>query len=184
MVDKALVGVLLQEGGRIISEIIRIRPISTKRPGKPQESISQEIPGDEKVEVITLKSSIEEKVVDVKTGCVACSLGHLGTCTGLLNEAMGFARHDGLNNVEVIDRMNKCLDELNALERVDLDSEKIAYLPDNEKKLALTALEASRNTRHNIENISSVDELERITAETQTVRMAIGRKYFQDKLSK
>jgi len=113
-----------------------------------------------------------------------CAIGHLGTCTGLLNEGMRFARHDGLNNIEVIDRMNKCLDELNAMERVDLDSEKIAYLPDNEKKLALTALEASRSIRHNIENISSVDELEKITAETQTVRMAIGRIYFQDKLSK
>lgn len=115
---------------------------------------------------------------DIATGCLPCALGHFGTCSGLLNEAMRFARKDGLNSNEVIDRVNMCLDELNAMERVDLRPELIANLPQEEKGIANRALSESRGLRHQLEGMSSVEELEQSAAQTQTTRKEIGRAWF------
>lgn len=121
---------------------------------------------------------------DVATGCVPCSISHFGTCAGLLSEAMRFALKDGLESNEVLDRINKSLDELNALERVDLDSEKIYYLPPREKDIAIKSLNASRATRHALESLTTVDDLEKATADVQTVRKDIGRDWYRYRLSK
>lgn len=58
-----------------------------------------------------------EKATGVKAGCIPCSLGHIGVCSSLLQEAIRFARSDGLDSDIPIDRINTCLDELNGLER-------------------------------------------------------------------
>lgn len=121
---------------------------------------------------------------DVAVGCVPCAIGHFGTCSGLLNEAARFAHKDGLESGEVLDRINKCLDELNAMERVDLDSEKIYALPSEEKELAIKALNASRATRHALESLTTVQNLERVTADVQIVRKDIGRDWYRYRISK
>jgi hypothetical protein len=125
-----------------------------------------------------------EKAQAIATGCVPCSIGHLGTCSGLLNEAMRFARSDGIQSEEVISRCNMCLDELNALERVDLRPELIHGLPDWEKGLAEKALNLSRSLRHDLEGLSSTDALEGITAQTQGTRQEIGSAWFRERLSR
>lgn len=122
--------------------------------------------------------------VDIATGCIPCAIGHFATCAGLLNEAMRFAYKDGLESNEVLDRINKCLDELNAMERVDLDAEKIYALRREEKGLAIKALNASRATRHALESLNTVDDLERVTADVQTIRKDIGRDWYRYRLSK
>ena len=126
----------------------------------------------------------EVRSSDVATGCVPCAISHFGTCAGLLNEAMRFARKDGLESYEVLDRINKSLDELNALERVDLDSEKIFALPQGEKELAVKALNASRATRHSLESLITVDDLDKATADVQTIRRDIGRDWYRYRLSR
>jgi len=125
-----------------------------------------------------------EKATAIPTGCVPCSIGHLGTCSGLLNEAMRFARSDGIQSEEVISRCNMCLDELNALERVDLRPELIHGLPDWEKQLADKALALSRELRHDLEGVSSIDGLEGITAKTQGTRQQIGSAWFKERLNR
>jgi hypothetical protein len=125
---------------------------------------------------------ISEKATTAATGCVPCSIGHLGTCSGLLNEAMRFARNDGVGSDEVIKRVNICLDELNALERVDLRPELIHGLPDWEKTLAEQALELSRAVRHGLESLSTIPELEGIAAKTQGTRQEIGKNWFRERL--
>lgn len=127
---------------------------------------------------------LSEKARAIPTGCVPCSIGHLGTCSGLLNEAMRFARSDGIDSEEVITRVNMCLDELNTMERGDLRPEMIVGLPDWEKGLAEKALVVSRSLRHDIEGLSSVDNLEAITAKTQGVRQQIGSAWFRERLSR
>jgi hypothetical protein len=109
-------------------------------------------------------------------------MGHYGTCTGILNEAMRFARGGDISNPEVIDRVNMCMDELNSMERVDLRPEMTVQLSGWEKELADQALIDSRAIRHTLENLKSVDELESVAAKTQTSRQEIGRKWFQSKL--
>jgi len=113
-----------------------------------------------------------------------CSIGHLGTCSGLLNEAMRFAHKDGIQSEEVIDRVNMCMDELNALERVDLRPEMIHGLPGWEKSLADDALGLSRSLRHDLEALSDVPALEAIAAKTQTKRQEIGKAWFKERITR
>jgi hypothetical protein len=122
------------------------------------------------------------KATEIPTGCVPCAIGHFGTCSGLLNEAMRFAHGDGIASGEVIDRVNMCMDELNAMERVDLRPEMIASLPRRQKKIAESALSESRQLRHRLEGIRTADELEQVAANTQTVRREIGRAWYQERL--
>jgi len=144
---------------------------------------SQAIPEDTIYESLA-EIAQEARGSDIATGCVPCAIGHFGTCAGLLNEAMRFALKDGLESNEVLDRINKSLDELNALERVDLDSEKVFTLPHGEKELAIKALTASRATRHSLESLTTVDDLESVTADVQTIRRDIGRDWYRYRLSR
>lgn len=179
---------------RIPIERLLTRPPDNKKRLEELRDIFQtaqpEKPHEEPPELInepheSLQEIAEEaRGGDVATGCVPCSISHFGTCAGLLSEAMRFARKDGLDSNEVLDRINKSLDELNALERVDLDSEKIYYLPPEEKDIAIKSLNASRATRHALESLTTVDDLEKVTADVQTVRKDIGRDWYRYRLSK
>jgi hypothetical protein len=139
--------------------------------------------GEVKEEVSTPPVT-EGKATSIASGCVPCSIGHLSTCSGLLNEAMRFARKDGVQSEEVINRVNMCLDELCALERVDLRPEMIHDLPDWEKSLAEKALDLSRSLRHDLEEISDTSTLEGISARTQTTRQEIGKAWFKERFSR
>lgn len=169
--DKMLLAFIFQEGGNLISNLLKTRP-------RKREATS---PNEPHYEII---AESEEKATSIEAGCVPCSVGHLGTCSGLLNEAMRFARKDGINSSNVIDRVNICMDELNALERVDLRPEMITNLSPWEKELANKALKESRAIRHHLESLSSADDLEKAAANTQTARQEIGREWFQQRLAK
>lgn len=180
--------VILREGGRFVSEWMLTRARKTVEVNypkvemgeepypEPEENTSQDLPLD-------TKATTENKATSVKTGCIPCSLGHLGSCSGVLNEAMRFARTEGMESGEVIDRVNICLDELNSLERVDLRPEMTSHLPLWEKELADRVLQGSRATRHKLESISSVSELENLAGDTQSLRNDVGRDWFRHRLS-
>lgn len=181
MVNRQIVAICVQEAGRLISGLLSLRspktkPISSYQPyieppAEPQEMIGESMPAG-------------SKATSVEAGCVPCSLGHLGTCVGVLNEAMRFAKKDGIGSMEVIDRINICTDELNALERVDLRPEMIEALPGWEKDLANEALSTSRDVRHKLEGIKTVGDLEQAAANTQRVRQEIGRGWFKGRLAR
>ena len=163
---REMVAILFQEGGRFISSLLSLRN------PKPKTKIESEPNRLQTPNPQTKASSVE-------AGCVPCALGHVGTCNGGLSEAMRFARSDGINSTEVIDRINHCLDELNIMEREDLTEEKLTLLPDWEKAIADDVLLFSRQTRHALEGVVSVEQLEQVTASTQTARKDIGRRYFR-----
>ena len=174
-----LVAVVIAEGFKLVGQLYRNRPIQLKAPPV------QGIPIDQ-VETLVeppIETKLEGKATEIATGCVPCSLGHLGACSGLLNEAMRFARKDGIASDEVINRINACTDEISALERIDLRPEMIVSLPAWEKELADKALVESRNIRHRLEMVSTVDDLEQLAAMTQTSRNEIGRAWFKYRLS-
>ena len=104
------------------------------------------------------------------THCIPCSANHLSVCGGLLGEALRFARADGLGSSEVTDRVGMCLDELNAMERVDLRAEVVFKLPPSEKAVAEKALVRGRALRHTLEHLANVDGLEKAAAESQQLR--------------
>lgn len=212
--DTSILAILIQEGSRFASEYLRNRTVTREnitsdslerylaesdirmsKFTKPQEP-------DEEPEVIETKKVQRVKVLaapkapepeiseeptyaaSIATGCVPCAMGHFGTCSGLLNEAIRFAHSpDGIASPEVADRVGMCLDELNAMERVDLRPEMIVQLSGWEKELAEKTLTESRATRHRLEALEDIDSLENIAATTQSTRKDIGRQWFQKKLS-
>jgi len=179
---------IINEGIKIVSQLVK--PPHRHTEPQPQAETPEEalerIYGSEKydsgVPAGELPVKTEREPDDIATACIPCAMGHYGTCSGLLNEAMRFAKKDSASN-EVIDRINMCMDELNAMERVDLRPERIADLPEWEKKLANKALINSRSLRHDLESLGEVSDLERLAASTQTTRNDIGREWFKRRLS-
>jgi len=175
--QREMLALIVEQGTRILSAVIRNRDILFP-PSQPGPKGFEPSPTED----VVVNQSNTQKATAIATGCLPCSLGHLGTCSGLLNEAMRFARTDGIQDGEVIGRINMCMDELNALERVDLRPEMIHGLPEWEKSLAEQALTLSRSLRHDLEGILDVNTLEAVTAKTQTQRQEIGKSFFQQRL--
>jgi len=177
--DRNILAIVFQEGGRLVTELIRNRP--------PKRAvIIEHLPATviEEPEEVREATTEEGKASSIEAGCVPCSLGHLSICSGGINEAMRFARSGGMDSNEVIDRVSHCLQELNTLEREDLTPEMIISLPPWEKELAVEALETSRATRHLLEGITTVGELEKAAAKTQTAYTQISRKWFKQRIAK
>lgn len=166
-----IIATIIQEGTKLLAHLYRSRPIEIETAVKSVR-VEKEESGDE----------LQSKASATDTGCVPCAIGHFSTCSGLINEAMRFARDDGVESNEVIDRVGMCLEELNSMERVDLRSELIVNLPEWEKELANEALAASRKTRHFLESLRSVKELETVAAATQSVHRYIWREYVKRRL--
>ena len=203
--NNKIIGSLFNFGGEVLTQVIHVSqagkykldvPISPLPPlpqvpmpssmavapsPAPAVNPADIIPPDPKPALTESSNITSEKATGVKSGCIPCAVGHLGTCSGVLNEAVRFAG-DGVNNPEVIDRINMCLDEANALERVDLRPAMIEALPPWEKALASKALQSSRNLRHSLEAIQTPEDLMHAAASAEGVRKDIGRQWFAHKI--
>ena len=177
--ENDVLALVISGASKLISELIRYRPIKfeTTRTITLPEITRPAVAEQPKILPIVSKATA------VPTGCLPCSLGHFSVVSGLLNEAVRFAKGSDLSNDEVILRINMSLDELNALERVDLRSEMIVELPAWEKVLADKVLLASRNTRHILEGLKTPGDLEKAAALVQSTRNQIGKEWFKTKLS-
>jgi hypothetical protein len=150
----------------------------------PKETLNIEPKVEPKETETEAPPQAEPKATQIATGCIPCATGHLGTCSGILNESLRFAHGlEGMRSPEVIDRVSMCLDELNAMERIDLRPEMTVQLNGWEKELAEKVLAESRGIRHKLEAIKSVDDLEQAAAHTQSTRKDIGRQWYRNKLS-
>jgi len=193
-----LIGAVVLEVTKLAGHWLRSRPVTrestfslTAEPAphkvyylepEPEEAPEVEpVPVRQSPIAIVEREVEPEKATAIATGCIPCAIGHLGTCSGLLNEAMRFAGKDGMTSDEVIDRVGICLNELNAMERVDLRPEMIVNLPEWERKLVDQVLLASRNTRHQLEAMESVEILEEAAATTQGTHKGIWRDYIRHK---
>lgn len=127
--------------------------------------------------------SSDAQSVSEGTACIPCSQDHLSTCSGLLAEALRFARKDGVESPEVVSRIGLCRDELNAMERVDLRPELTVMLPQWERKLANDALNGSRDLRHVMADIASVEHLENAAAGAQRLRTHIGEGWIKGRIA-
>lgn len=189
--NRQIIAAIAQQGGQILSEYFRTytRRKIYKEDIESQNQvvvIGKTDPAPElaraALDYIPPKSDQElaDEAKSIESGCVPCALGHLGTCSGLLAEALRYGRKDGITSPEVIERASMCLDELNAMERVDLRPEKMATLVDWEKSLAYDAANASRATRHALEGLTSIDGLEKAAAALQTSKKEISQKWFKN----
>lgn len=104
------------------------------------------------------------------TACLSCTRDHFSTISGALAEALRFARDEGMDNKDVQGRIGLALDEHNAMERIDLAAEAITKLTGKEKELAEWSLKKSRELRHMVGEIETVNDLEKAAAKAANVR--------------
>lgn len=119
---------------------------------------------------------------EIATGCLPCALGHFSMSSGLLNEAVRF-KGEGMTSNEILDRIAGALEQHNALEREDLSPYKIQGLKEWERPIAEEALEQSRQLRHKLEGIQSIDELQLVAADTKRYYIKLNRQWYKGKFS-
>lgn len=117
------------------------------------------------------------------TACIPCTLSHVSACAGELNEAVRFARSSkDLSSDDVVKRINHCMSEIAAAERIDLAPENTEKLPQAEKELAIEAANQLRTVRHDLEWLKSVDDLEKLAAQMANLQHSISKAWFTQRL--
>lgn len=129
---------------------------------------------------ITRKPEPAPRQETVATACVPCAVGHFSTSAGVLKEATRF-KGEGITSNEILNRVAMALEEQNTLERVDLRPEQIQSLPPWEKELAEEALLQSRQLRHNLESLRSIEQLGEAAADSETTYKKLFREWFQQR---
>ena len=124
------------------------------------------------------KEKPKEELKEKGTACLPCSRHHFSTVSAALNEAIRFARSNGIKHPEVVKRIGIAIDELNILERIDLASENIVRLPPQQQEIAEWALKKARELRHLIDDIRNYKDLERVAAEASEIRTEFLKKLF------
>jgi len=119
---------------------------------------------------------------EVANACIPCALGHFSTSSGLIKEMLRF-KDGGITCNEIIDRIAGALEEQNALEREDLTPDKIQRLPEWQKQIAEEALTQSRQLRHRLEAIQSIDELQQLAADTRSYYIKLSRQWYKGRFS-
>lgn len=138
---------------------------------------------EQKTIVTTQETPSPQRQENIATACVPCALGHFSTSAGLLNESVRF-KAEGITSNEILDRIAKALEEQNALERVDLASEKIRSAPGWERDIAEEALQKSRSLRHRLETIQTVYDLEQAAADTEDYYRNLNREWWKRRFAK
>ena len=119
---------------------------------------------------------------DIATACVPCGVGHFAGAAKLLNEAFRF-RGDGITSNQVLDDIAGAIGELNAMERVDLTPEKLQNTSSWERPIADEALRESRKLRHRLEGISSILEIEKAAADSESCYKRLFREWFKQRFA-
>ena len=182
---------ILREGGKIVSDLVKLRMIKPKKPteiteGEEEAFETKELPvtAQEPAKPARIVPEGKTQVAEgVATACVPCALGHFSTSAGLLKEAVRF-KGEGITSNEIQDRVARVLEEQNTLERVDLTPEKVRSTPDWERTLAEGALQQSRSLRHRLETIESIDDLEGAAADTSGYYRSLHREWWKLRLEK
>ena len=115
--------------------------------------------------------------------CIPCAINHFSTCAGLISdEAIRMAKRGRISKEEIIRRISRCQDQLNAMEREDLAVEKLQALEPWEREIAIYTQTESAKIRHELEGLSSTDDLEPIALRIREIREKIGKDYFTQRL--
>ena len=138
---------------------------------------AREAPPEQKMAPITQEPETVPQQ-DIATACVPCAIGHYAGAARLLNEAMRF-RDDGIESNQVLDDIAGAIGELNAMERVDLTPERLQNSSSWERAIADEALRESRKLRHRLEGIGSMEEIEKVAADTESYYKKLNRQWYR-----
>lgn len=106
---------------------------------------------------------------ELGVGCLPCARAHFTAIWGSLDEALRFARDEGIAYFEVITRMQSAEKEALMVERHDWTPAKIANSPVAEQEVLRYMLPKLRELRQDIVDIASVDDLESATAKAEAL---------------
>jgi len=195
--DAGIMAILTNMGGRLINygfslfTAPRHNPVETRI--QHLDKLIQAIPNGEIADIpdsqkqkflpAAIPANISQEKSSIATACVACAVGHFSTSSGLLKETLRF-KGEGITSQEILDRIAGALEEQNALEREDLTQEKIQRLPEWERPIAEEALTQSRQLRHRLETIESIEELEQLAADTRTYYLKLSRQWYRGRFGK
>ncbi|TDX48841.1 hypothetical protein [Orenia marismortui] len=154
------------------------------------EQISEIITNSNNVDINNLNDEVIEDIEEVKepysnyapemsvdTSCIACARAHILAVKGMLNEALRFAREDGVAHPEVINRLDSSGEELVMLERFDWTPEKIQNSPVDEQEIVREALPKVRRLRQQVLNgINSSSDLEKAASLSADIYSRIRQK--------
>lgn len=124
----------------------------------------------------------ENPTDQIATACVPCAIGHFAGAAKLLNEAIRF-RDEGIGSNQVLDDIAGAIGELNAMERVDLTPERLQQTPEWQRAIAEESLRESRKLRHRLEGISSMEEIEKAAADTESYYKKLNRQWYKGRFS-
>ncbi|MFW6126442.1 MAG: hypothetical protein ACOC58_04985, partial [Chloroflexota bacterium] len=147
--------------------------------GPPEQTPAETSPRSTSDEIATQAEPGLETEESRESACIPCSKDHISTCVGALNEALRFARQEGVGAPRVRSRLGICRSELNIMERIDLRAEVTSKLPPEERELAGDILNASRNMRHDMTELRTVEDLETLAGKTSSLYNEIDRRYDQ-----
>lgn len=167
---------IIQVSGKLCSDIIQFRVRNPSQPTAIQPATSPP------VSVREITEDTGEDKIEKGTACLPCVNSHLHACGGLLNEGLRMSP-DGLNTESML-RVDKCLFEIAAAERVDLAVENVAGLPEDEREIAEHASRELRDIRHGLEGLNTKEELEILTLQTTNLQKYVGKEYFKLRLAK
>jgi len=185
VIDKA--GDAIEAGLNIIDKVADKFDQAAQRFGPPEPTTPTRAPESQKESPLptTQPPPSEEnprEEQDIATACVACAIGHYAGAAKLLNEAIRF-REDGIESNQVLDDIAGAIGELNAMERVDLTPERLQKTPGWERAIADEALRESRKLRHRLEGISSMEEIEKAAADTESYFKKLNRQWYRGRFS-
>lgn len=168
------IALIIPQVGSVCSELLRWRLSHPKVASSPVPAAVPKIS----------PPPVEDGEEKIKSGtaCLPCTNSHLHACTGLLDEASRMSP-DGLTP-DSMQRVDKCLGEIAAAERIDLAPENVVGLPEDEKKIATYAAKELREIRHTLEGLNNKEELEQVAARTTELQKYVGGKMFRLRLSK
>ena len=168
VIDKA--GDAIETGLNIIDKVANKFEQATEKFGPPESTTPTTAPGMPKEPSPSQdEASTSQGAISTGTACLPCSRDHLSTSSSALSEGIRFAREKGVRNPEVVRRIRIALDELNAMERIDLAPDETAKLRGAEKELANWTLQQSRNLRHAITAIKDVETMEQAAASASQI---------------
>jgi len=182
-VDKQILAIFVQEAGKIATGLLSLRtPKLKEEPRKTAEPKPEPEPVIAQVSVEASPERTEEEQIQTGVACLPCTNSHLLTCRGLLDEAHRMS-HDGLTP-DGMERVDQCLGEIAAAERIDLAPANIVELPKGEQDIAHYAARELRNIRHDLEGLTSPIVLEQAAAKVTEVQKRISREFFNYRLAK
>lgn len=141
--------------------------------------LEPQLPQDDIIEGDYHSLPMDQPEDNVDVACISCSRAHLATIAGALDEALRFARADGMAGREVQRRIQMAENEITVMERIDLAPSAIQNSNPIDKQLALKYLPQIRRLRQSISNLKQLDELERTAASAETVANNIRTEHAQ-----